>query len=166
MTATEIVPCRMCKGREDVKSPRRYQMNRQTWFGCGTLSCAVDGPRRHTEAEAIAAWNELMQPSAQAAPEMPSEMIGLFAQLTPEQQKAALAYRGPDSFPAPEMQSKTVRVRIPVRVNHDDSIWIHYVDGDIRAGAHKWPVVAYITADLPLRTELPEIPGTVEASDD
>ena len=62
MTNPEIVPCRMCKGREDVKSPRRYQMNRQTWVGCGTLSCAVDGPRRHTEPEAIAAWNELMQP--------------------------------------------------------------------------------------------------------
>ena len=72
---TQIVPCRMCKGREDVKSPRRYRMNRQTWFGCGTLSCAVDGPRRHTEAEAIAAWNELMQPSAQAAPEPKAEGV-------------------------------------------------------------------------------------------
>ena len=78
MTATEIVPCRMCKGREDVKSPRRYQMNRQTWFGCGTLSCAVDGPRRHTEAEAIAAWNELMQPSAQASSEPKAGVGGYF----------------------------------------------------------------------------------------
>ena len=166
MTATEIVPCRMCKGREDVRAPIIRLWSPVKWVSCMTLGCRCAGPERTTEAEACASWNELMQPSAQAAPEMPSEMIGLFAQLTPEQQKAALAYRGPDSFPAPEMQSKTVRVRIPVRVNHDDSIWIHYVDGDIRVGAHEWPVVAYITADLPLRIEPPEIPGTVEASDD
>ena len=245
---TEIVPCRMCKGSEDVKSPRRYQMNRQTWFGCGTLSCAVDGPRRHTEAEAIAAWNELMQPINTVIDELKAnceydpillerawlaaiaygdfggtrvfcsrqkfvstewwaeawinvvceadENVG-HARMTrafrcfnnyrisskqPTYSRAEFDACAPSlreawaktievispcrDCAAPEMQSNTVRVRIPVRVNHDDSIWIHYVDGDIRVGAHEWPVVAYITADLPLRTEPPEIPGTVEASDD
>lgn len=248
MTNPKIVPCRMCKGREDVKSPRRYQMNRQTWFGCGTLSCAVDGPRRHTEAEAIAAWNELMQPINTVIDELKAnceydpillerawlaaiaygdfggtrvfcsrqkfvstewwaeawinvvceadENVG-HARMTrafrcfnnyrisskqPTYSRAEFDACAPSlreawaktievispcrDCAAPEMQSKTVRVRIPVRVNHDDSIWIHYVDGDIRVGAHEWPVVAYITADLPLRTEPPEIPGTVEASDD
>ena len=133
---TEIVPCRMCKGREDVKSPRRYQMNRQTWFGCGTLSCAVDGPRRHTEAEAIAAWNELMQPSEK-----------------------------------PKPKDGTVRVRIPVHwMAHSQTFLIECqgTSGDLTnfVSAPVDGPIAYITADLPLRTEPPEILGTVEARDE
>ena len=133
---TEIVPCRMCKGSEDVKSPRRYQMNRQTWFGCGTLSCAVDGPRRHTEAEAIAAWNELMQPSEQ---------------------------------PKPEMQSKTVRVRIPV--HYDEGIinvdWVLETDKDkYTADRGGGILVAYVTADIPFPQPVEIHAECKEASDE
>lgn len=68
MTNPEIVPCRMCKGRKGVVPPEIFGGSVR-WIGCTTVGCGCTGPERTTEAEAIAAWNELMQPSAQAAPE-------------------------------------------------------------------------------------------------
>lgn len=66
---TEIVPCRMCEGREDVIPPQISLKGGVKWIGCVTPGCWCMGPERLTESEAIAAWNELMQPSAQATPE-------------------------------------------------------------------------------------------------
>ena len=59
---TEIVPCRMCKGREDVRAPIIRLWSPVKWVSCMTLGCRCAGPERTTEAEACASWNELMQP--------------------------------------------------------------------------------------------------------
>lgn len=66
---TEIVPCRMCKGREDVRTPQVWQMGNNKFVACGTLNCRCRGSERPTEAEALAAWNELMQPGKQRTPD-------------------------------------------------------------------------------------------------
>ncbi len=68
MTAPEIVPCRMCQGREDVEPPLLVK-GHYYWVFCKTPNCGVEGPLSMANAEAIARWNELMQPSAQASPE-------------------------------------------------------------------------------------------------
>ena len=78
MTATEIVPCRMCKGREDVRAPIIRLWSPVKWVSCMTLGCRCAGPERTTEAEACASWNELMQPSAQASSEPKAGVGGYF----------------------------------------------------------------------------------------
>jgi hypothetical protein len=74
MTNPEIVPCRMCKGRKGVVPPEIFGGSVR-WIGCTTVGCGCTGPERTTEAEAIAAWNELMQPSGQASPEPKAETV-------------------------------------------------------------------------------------------
>ena len=138
MTNPKIVPCRMCKGREDVKSPRRYQMNRQTWVGCGTLSCAVDGPRRHTEPEAVAAWKELMQPSGQASSEMQSKTVRVPVHIQAVIRKMIIGGRDVYSL-------------IHTALASDGTMWVRHWEAD---DGH-WRQI----------NDLPQ-PATVETSDD
>ena len=135
MTNPKIVPCRMCKGREDVKPPHLVK-GHYYWVICQTPNCTVVGPISKTEAEAIAAWNELMQPSEQ---------------------------------PKPEMQSKTVRVRIPV--HYDEGIinvdWVLETDKDkYTADRGGGILVAYVTADIPLPQPIEIHAECKEASDE
>ena len=128
----EIAKCRMCGNQGE---PTGLDFSGGHYVKCSGTRCCY-GPSRATKAEAIAAWNELMQPGEQ---------------------------------PTPEMQSKTVRVRIPVWVANSGDVM-----GDFRAGKsgfEDWHdnsigerfrriVVAF---DLPKFTD---IHGTVEVSDD
>ena len=124
----EIAKCRMC-GRIPRAKIVRNEVVRPHYLSCANLDCGVDGPLRHTEAEAIWAWNALMSP-------------------------------------APEPAPGAVRVRIPVHEDNNEwNIgWTFSTSNKYDYGRGR--VAAYITADLPLRTELPEISGTVEASGD
>ena len=134
---TQIVPCRMCKGRKFVENPVVVDEDgRLFWGSCRTPTCRVFGPQRFTEAEAIAAWNELMQPSEQ---------------------------------PKPEMQSKTVRVRIPV--HYDEGIinvdWVLETDKDkYTADRGGGILVAYVTADIPFPQPVEIHAECKEASDE
>ncbi len=60
----EIAKCRLC-GRLPSAKIVRNEVVRPHYLSCANLDCGVDGPLRHTEAEAIWAWNALMS----AAPE-------------------------------------------------------------------------------------------------
>ena len=135
MTNPKIVPCRMCKGREDVKPPHLVK-GHYYWVICQTPNCTVVGPISKTEAEAIAAWNELMQPSEKPKPKDGTVRVRIPVHWMAHSQTFLIECQGTSG-------DLTNFVSAPV-------------DGPI----------AYITADFPLPTEPPEISNTVEASDE
>ena len=137
MSAPEIVPCRMCKGWEDVIPPAVGGANNALfWAECQTPGCTCEGPTRPSREQAIAAWNELMQPSEKPKPKDGTVRVRIPVHWMAHSQTFLIECQGTSG-------DLTNFVSAPV-------------DGPI----------AYITADFPLPTEPPEISNTVEASDE
>ena len=190
---TEIVPCRMCKGREDVEPPLLVK-GHYYWVFCKTPNCGVEGPLSMANAEAIDRWNELMAPTP--APEPAAKLPKGFNQAAlAEMIEKGFRLRGsygPNPLKdmaehaaqivlsriavnatlagaaAPEPAAGAVRVRIQVRYVQGQ-IQISYLrdqDGEeLNFDEHGADKIVWITADIPL-PQPTEIRGTVEASDD
>ena len=137
MTNPKIVPCRMCKGRKGVVPPEIFGGSVR-WIGCTTVGCSCTGPERTTEAEAIAAWNELMQPSAQASPEMQSKTVRVPVHIQAVIRKMIIGGRDVYSL-------------IHTALASDGTMWVRHWEAD---DGH-WRQI----------NDLPQ-PATVETSDD
>ena len=139
MTNPKIVPCRMCKGREDVRAPIIRLWSPVKWVSCMTLGCRCAGPERTTETEAIAAWNALMSTTSEPAAGTVRVPVQIAAVVREMQEPWGNG-------------SRTIHAFIHTALANDGTMWIRNWDN----GDGVW-------VQLNPLPQPPEVPGTVES---